>query len=276
MADPVDPRTSPVTPDSLPATDEEQLIDVTSDMWELHKGKIIALAVVVMGVALGIAWWQAAKASQRAAASAEFSQAKTPEDYEAFARKFSSSPLAGDALILASDALANESKFDEARTLLTDMIAKYPQHSFVGGAAFARAMIAERKGDIETAISELRGVVTDFPKSYAAPIASLNLARALAAQSKTAESNALLQRFGATHVGSLFIPEAEMELAFRAAAGKPALPQPVQVIQQGPAAPSVGLEQPASGLGQQPSGSSSLLLAPQSPAETGSFSLAPQ
>ncbi len=213
-----------------PATDEEQIIDFHSDFWENHKGKIIAIGAVVVLAILGVAWWQFTEESTRSAAADAFAQAKSLEDYEAIARNYPGSPVAAEALLLAADLLAAESKYDEARARLEELIAKHPEHSLISGAHLRRALLAESSGKPEQAISELRAVVSDFPGSYAAPIASLNLVRLLDAQGKTAEATAILQRFGASHTGSIFIGEAEMEMRFRSANAPLPPPEPVRVI----------------------------------------------
>ncbi len=231
------PLSDPAIRPTAPATDEEQIIDFHSDFWEKHKGKILSLAAVTFLAILGVAWWQFTEESTRKAAATAFAQAKSLEDYEAIVRSFPNSPVAAQSLLLAADLLAADSKYGEARARLDELIGKYPNHAFVSGAHLRRALLAENSGQTDVAISELRALVSNFPSSYAAPIASLNLVRLLDAQGKNAEATTILQRFGASHTGSIFLSEAETEMRFRAA--NTPLPRPTAspLVQESSTAP---------------------------------------
>lgn len=160
------------TDDSVVVPDE---IDAAL-FWHTNKKKILlgVLAVLVIGGG-SLAWYVSATMKEKAATAA-LANASDAAGYEAVIKDFRGTMPAADALLLLAEANRAAGKMEESTAAFQDFLKTYPKHPLAGGALFGVGQNQDALGDATAAVATYQQVCEKYPQSYAAPFAAYSQA----------------------------------------------------------------------------------------------------
>jgi TolA-binding protein len=193
--------------------------------WVMHRRAIVlgAAALIVAGLIIGGYSGFTAYQAQRAAEV--YSKATSIDDWRAVVRQFPGTVAAGNASLRIAAQLGADGKLADSDAEYESFIRSNPKHPFLVNGYVGLAQNAETENKLDRALSYYTEAASQFPNSYAAPLALFNEARLtkLKGDSKAARGlfESVVQRFGNSMVASLARIEAE-KLADQTIASKPA------------------------------------------------------
>jgi TolA-binding protein len=189
--------------------------DVTLEtrfFWERFKQPIIAVLGVVVLVVAGFTGYRFYSDRRAAAASAALAGANTAQQYEQVIARYSNTPAGADAHILLAEAQRKEKKFAEANKTLETFITKYPKHELLSTAKLAKANNLESMGKMDEALAMYQQIASDYPNSYAAPVAMLSQVYILKAKSRNEDARRICETMLTQYRTSIWAGEAMQQL----------------------------------------------------------------
>nr|MDQ3625100.1 tetratricopeptide repeat protein [Verrucomicrobiota bacterium] len=170
--------------------------------WILHKGKIVALLVLLTVALLSYGIFEFSKTRAEVAAARALATAKTPDDLRKMIAEHRDSVAAANAELMLADAARKDNKLDESSRLLREFIAKHPEHPLISGAWMSLAVNLETQGNTEEALATYQKISASYPNSFSAPGALMAQARLLEASGRPDDARrayqAVLSQFGDT------------------------------------------------------------------------------
>ena len=166
------------------------------------------LAVLGSGGYFGNKLWKESKHKDAALA---FTRAQTVGDLRTVANTHSGQPAAGNALLRASQLLAEEGKGKEAIEELNKFLASYPQHPLTELARFRLAEVQMAEGATQEAVAKFQEVA-NVPDSPYAALALLRIADQKWQEGKTDEAKKIYEEIPRKNGGNRMFNIAEQRL----------------------------------------------------------------
>ncbi|MFA7345817.1 MAG: tetratricopeptide repeat protein [Terrimicrobiaceae bacterium] len=160
--------------------------------WHQHKRTILlgALAAAVIGGG-GLAWYVHSTLAAKAAVAA-LADASEISQLEAVVKNYGGTMPAADALLLVAAANRDAGKFDESTAAFESFLKSFPRHPFAGGALLGVGQNQDAAGKPVEAMATYQQVVERYPKSYAAPFAGYAQAEILLRDFRRDEAKVVL------------------------------------------------------------------------------------
>ncbi|MEI8386359.1 MAG: tetratricopeptide repeat protein [Verrucomicrobiota bacterium] len=182
MSDPIP------TDDSVVERDE---IDAAF-FWHTHKKNILLGALAVLAIGGGsLSWYVHATLTARDAIAA-LADAKDIPQLEAVIKNYGGTLPAADAILLVAAENQKAGKFEESTTAFQNFLKAFPQHPLAGGALLGIGQNQDATGKPAEAMTTYQQVVDKYPKSYAAPFAGYAQAEILLRDFRRDEAKVVL------------------------------------------------------------------------------------
>jgi TolA-binding protein len=176
------------TDDSVVERDE---IDAAF-FWHTHKKNILLGALAVLAIGGGsLAWYVHATLTARDAIAA-LAEAKDIPQLEAVIKNYAGTLPAADAILLVAAEDQKAGKFEESTTAFQNFLKAFPQHPLAGGALLGIGQNQDATGKPAEAMATYQQVVDKYPKSYAAPFAGYAQAEILLRDFRRDEAKVVL------------------------------------------------------------------------------------
>ena len=147
--------------------------------WERKKFPILGIIAAAIVIGLTVAAWFVYSSSRNTAAQNLLATAKGLEDLRMVAEIYPKTMPAADALMRIAAAERDAGSMDKSNAAFREFLERFPTHELAGGALLGIAQNQDAAGDGQSAMVTCQQVVTQFPKSYAAPIAAYTEAEIL-------------------------------------------------------------------------------------------------
>ena len=174
----------------------------TRFFWERYRNPIIVGAIVVLLAATAFTGYRFYSDRRAAAASAALASANTGQEYEQVIARYLNTPAGADAYILLA----------EANKTLETFIAKYPKHEFVSTAKMAMAANLESMGKTDEALAMYQQIASNYPNSYAAPLAMLSQVYILKSKNRNDDARRICETMLTQFRTSFWASEAMQQL----------------------------------------------------------------
>ena len=197
------------TDDSVVERDE---IDAAF-FWHTHKKNILLGALAVLAIGGGsLAWYVHATLTARDAIAA-LAEAKDIPQLEAVIKNYAGTLPAADAILLVAAEDQKAGKFEESTTAFQNFLKAFPQHPLAGGALLGIGQNQDATGKPAEAMATYQQVVDKYPKSYAAPFAGYAQAEILLRDFRRDEAKVVLDSLVSQFPGSTVARLASAQLS---------------------------------------------------------------
>jgi predicted negative regulator of RcsB-dependent stress response len=231
-------------PNEAPSSPLEQFLEKN------FKKILIALAVLVV-LLIGIGYARHLSRQTELEAATAFTSAKTTEDCDVVAQRYSGTTAAGNALLLKASLLWNAGKKESSVGVLQDFIKNQPDHLLLPYARISLGSKQASLGEKDAARTTLQAIVRDYPKSEPAAAAETQLGDILWSEGKVDEARKVFTDLPRNYPGSPFIDEVNQRIKAMDA-GLPSKevdappPPPKPAAAPAPALPSIpGIPKPS-------------------------------
>ena len=177
-----------LTDDSVVERDE---IDAAL-FWHTHKKNILLGALAVLAIGGGsLAWYVNATLTARGAIEA-LADANDIPRLEAVIKNYGGTLPAADAMLLVAAENQKAGKYAESTTAFQNFLKSFPNHPLAGGALLGIGQNQDATGKPAEAMATYQQVVDKYPKSYAAPFAGYAQAEILLRDFRRDEAKVVL------------------------------------------------------------------------------------
>ena len=207
-------------PSPAPTTTDHHFDPI--EFWYLHKTRIIAFAGLL---AVGLTGYTIFTLNQRAsksAAEAAYAGAKSIEDFRKVASSYAATVAGANAQLRVAGLLRDEGKLDEANAVLREFTQKNSQHPMIAGAWLSLAANSEAANKLDDALAGYQKVTTNYPGSFAAPVALMGQARIHKGKGQNDQAKRIYEQVLAQYQSTPFQMEAMRAMADL----KPSTPEP--------------------------------------------------
>jgi TolA-binding protein len=211
-------------------------VDVTV-FWVRHRTELLAALIVLLLGAGAFAGYRFYSEHRKSAAAKLLAQAQSIPDYQRVIDQYSGTPACASSYLLLAETQRNKQNYKEANTTLQIFIDRFPQHDLVSTARMAMAANFEAMGKPNEALSTLQRVVSNYPKSFNAPLALLSQVHLLKEKGQMAEARRVCENFLTQYRDSYLAGEASRQLRML----KPEATQPASTTPQPSVAPTIAL-----------------------------------
>jgi len=184
----------------------------TRVFWERFKKPIIAALSIVLLAVIAFTGYRFYSDRRAAAASAALAGANTAQQYEEIIDRYANTSAGADAYILFAEAQRRERKFAEVNKTLEKFIAQYPKHELLSTAKLAMAANLDSMGKVDEALAIYQQIASDYPHSYAAPLAMLSQVYILKAKNRNDEARRICETMLTQYRTSFWAGEAMQQL----------------------------------------------------------------
>jgi len=160
--------------------------------WHTHKTKILLGVLVVLAVGGGSLAWYVQSTLTARGASAALANANDVPALESVVSSYGGTMPAADAQLLIAAASQKEGKYEESTAAFQNFLKSYPTHPLAGGALLGVGQNQDAAGKPAEAMATYQQVVEKYPKSYAAPFAGYAQAEILLRDFKRDEAKVVL------------------------------------------------------------------------------------
>lgn len=199
--------TTPSDTDTIPQTGFDPVA-----FWLAHKTKVTIYGLLLLAAVVGFMVYEISAQSTITKSRAALAQAGNEEGLRQVIQQYPHTVAAGNATLLLAEALRGEKKYDEAATILQDMIDKQPDHPMIDGAWLSLGCTYKEAGKTDQALDTYKQVASKFADRYSAPQALLAVAEILKSKGNLEEAKTTYENVKSQFPDSYFAGEANRKL----------------------------------------------------------------
>lgn len=181
--------------------------------WHTHRKNILFGILAVLAIGGGSLAWYVHSTLTAKAAVAALAEAKDIPQLEAVAKNYGGSMPAADAILLVAAANQKAGKFDESTAAFQNFLNSFPAHPLAGAALLGIGQNQDAAGNSKEALATYQQVVEKYPKSYAAPFAGYAQAEILLRDFRRDEAKVVLDSLVSQFPDSMIARLASAQLA---------------------------------------------------------------
>lgn len=180
--------------------------------WVKNRTELVVGALVVLLALGGFAAFQFYRDRRNSSGSEALTGAQSEQDYRRVIEQFSDTPAGASATVMLSEKQRSDKKFAEANATLQKFVEKNKKHQLITTARMAMAANLESLDKPDEALSVYERIVSEFPKSYNAPLALLSQVHLLKEKNKTEEARRVCETIMTQYRDSFVSGEASRQL----------------------------------------------------------------
>lgn len=181
--------------------------------WHAHKKKILLGLLAVLAIGGGSLAWYVSSTLRAKGAVAALAGANELPQLEAVIKTYGGTMPAADAMLLVAAANRKAGKLEESTSAFQNFLKSFPNHPLAGGALLGVGQNQDAAGNSPEAMSTYQQVVEKYPKSYAAPFAGYAQAEILLRDFRRDEAKVALDSLVSQFPNSMIARLATAQLA---------------------------------------------------------------
>jgi len=199
--------TTPSDTDTIPQTGFDPVA-----FWLEHKTKVIIYGALLAIAIIGFVVYEISAQTTITKSRQALASAGNEDSYRQVIQDYPKTVAAGNASLLLAEILRGEKKYDDAVTVLQNMIDKQPDHPLIDGAWLSLACTYNEQGKTDQALDTYKHVASAFADRYSAPQALLAEAEILKAKGNLEEAKTTYESVKSQFPDSYFAGEATRKL----------------------------------------------------------------
>ncbi len=203
-------------PKAVPPAGQEPTSELQSltELWrEYGIPLLIGGVLIVIGVAV-VSLYQHSRQAAVTKAAQMLARAQTPEELQAIATGYGSTPSAPLALLTLGAHAFADGDYERAQEIYRNFLQRYPKNLMSPVAEYGAAACLEAVGQIEAAFDAYARFATAHPDHYLAAGATLARGRCLEQQGRLDDARTIYEDFIAGHPDSGWLGQAKDALLF--------------------------------------------------------------
>jgi len=182
---------------------DQQVLEDSDLQWEIfwhkNKTKIIGGTIALVAILVVFCVWYLNRNLAETGAQDMLAKAVNAQEWEAVIKRYPGTMPAADATLRLAEAQRVEGKLADSTATFERFLASFPRHPLAGGALFGIAQNLDLEGRTQEAVAAYLRVPTEYPSSYAAPLADYSRAEIFLRDFKTEEARPILENLASAN-----------------------------------------------------------------------------